>query len=155
MKEQKEEVIYTIPAIPTYYNGLLYRSRLEAKWAAFFDFLGWEFDYEPEPFKTWSPDFVIHSIDCYVEVKPILMWEGAIEKIKPYAKELRCGLLSDHLQVGSDAYYIGKYLPRDYKEGDLILRDFTIQYRGNFTPKIIRQYWAEAQNKVMYLKPKE
>jgi len=31
--------MYTIPAIPTRYNGVNFRSRLEAKWAAFFDLL--------------------------------------------------------------------------------------------------------------------
>lgn len=149
------QVIYEIEAKPTLYNHTLYRSRMEARWAAFFDFVGWEFEYEPEPFKTWSPDFVIHSIDSYVEVKPILMWQGAIEKIQPYAKQFRCGLLSDHMVIGESAYYIGKYLNRDYKKGELFLKDFTIPYRGNFRPAIIKQYWAEAQNKVMYLKPKQ
>jgi len=28
---------YSIAAIPTVYNGIRYRSRLEAKWAAFFE----------------------------------------------------------------------------------------------------------------------
>jgi hypothetical protein len=147
--------VYEIKPKPTYYNHILYRSRLEARWAAMFDFLRWDFEYEPEPFATWSPDFVIHTLDAYVEVKPMRMWEGAIEKMKPYSKEYRCGLLSDVVVVDSNAYYIGKYLNRDYKEGELILNDFTIQYRGNFTPKIIRQLWCEAQNKVMYLKPKQ
>lgn len=151
---EEDKPIYEIEAKPTYYNSILYRSRLEAKWAAFFDFVGWDYDYEPEPFKTWSPDFVIHSLDAFIEIKPIFMWGEAIEKIRPYSKEFRCGLLSDHLQIESDFYYIGKYLNRDYKEGELILKDFTIQYRGNFNPKVIRQLWAEAQNKVMYLKPK-
>ena len=35
------------PGIPTLYNGIQFRSRLEAKWAAFFDLLGWEYEYEP------------------------------------------------------------------------------------------------------------
>jgi hypothetical protein len=147
--------IYEIAAKPTVYDGVLYRSRMEARWAAFFDFVRWDFEYEPEPFATWSPDFVIHTLDCYVEVKPMVMWEGAIEKMKPYSQVHRCGLLSDVMVVEDNAYYIGKYLNRDYKEGELVLKDFTIQYRGNFTPKIIRQLWCEAQNKVMYLKPKE
>lgn len=31
---------FRVAAIPTRYRGRLYRSRLEAKWAAFFDLLG-------------------------------------------------------------------------------------------------------------------
>lgn len=38
---------YTVPAIPTKYNGINFRSRLEAKWAAFFDLLEWNWEYEP------------------------------------------------------------------------------------------------------------
>lgn len=158
MKEDKKggnpQVVYTIEARPTLYNHTLYRSRMEARWAAFFDMVRWEYEYEPEPLKTWSPDFVIHSLDTYIEVKPQYLWGEAIEKIKPYSKQYRCGLLSDELTITADAYYIGKYLNRDYKEGDLFLKDYTIQYRGNFTPSIIKQYWEEAKNKVMYLKPK-
>jgi hypothetical protein len=153
-KDSYKQTIYEIEAKPTVYNHILYRSRLEAKWAAFFDFVGWEFEYEPEPFKTWSPDFVIHTLDTFIEVKPLYMWGGAIEKIKPYSIKHRCGLLSDELTIKSEAYYIGKYLNRDPKEGEPILKDYTIQYRGNFTPQIIRQYWAEAQNKVMYRNPR-
>ena len=33
---------YTIDSIPTVYKGRNYRSRLEAKWAAFFDLCGWQ-----------------------------------------------------------------------------------------------------------------
>ena len=32
---------------PTLYNGRRYRSRLEARWAAFFDLVRWPFEYEP------------------------------------------------------------------------------------------------------------
>ena len=36
----------TIPAIPTTYAGVNFRSRLEAKWAAFFDIVAWQWDYD-------------------------------------------------------------------------------------------------------------
>lgn len=35
-------------AIQTEYNGYLFRSRLEARWAVFFDAMGIEYEYEPE-----------------------------------------------------------------------------------------------------------
>jgi hypothetical protein len=71
---------YTIKAHPTNYGGTLFRSRLEARWAAFFDLAGWKWEYEPIDFVGWTPDFLIsyycgHS-DCdpyhslYIEVKP-------------------------------------------------------------------------------------
>jgi hypothetical protein len=70
-------VEYTIAAIPTVYKGIKYRSRLEARWAAFFDLLGFEFEYEPFDLGVWSPDFLLKgsgdlgSLDVLVEVKPI------------------------------------------------------------------------------------
>ena len=50
---------YAIQAVATPYGGRLYCSRLEAKWAAFFDGLGLEHEYEPFDFGMWSPDFVL------------------------------------------------------------------------------------------------
>jgi hypothetical protein len=58
-------------AIPTTYNGVNFRSRLEARWAAFFDLCGWKWQYEPCEFKGWIPDFAIRGYKkLYVEVKP-------------------------------------------------------------------------------------
>jgi hypothetical protein len=65
-----EMVDYTIAAIPTLYHGRQYRSRLEARWAAFFDLLDWEFEYEPFDLGLWSPDFLLTNWNVLVEVKP-------------------------------------------------------------------------------------
>jgi len=46
-----------IKAIETVYNGYKFRSRLEARWAVFFDALGIEYEYEKEGF----PDVVSAS----------------------------------------------------------------------------------------------
>jgi hypothetical protein len=64
---------YTIKAHPTKYNGVQYRSRLEARWAAFFDMIGWKHEYEPIDLPGWSPDFLLHghSSKILVEVKPV------------------------------------------------------------------------------------
>ena len=67
--------MYTIPAKPTKYKGRLYRSRLEARWAAFFDLLQWDYEYEPFDLNGWSPDFIIKgNIEVLVEVKPSLLY---------------------------------------------------------------------------------
>lgn len=63
-----------IPAIETTYRGVTFRSRLEAKWAAFFDLLGWPWQYEPLDLKGYIPDFILtlpHA-PVLVEVKPAL-----------------------------------------------------------------------------------
>lgn len=60
-----------IVAIPTIYNSVRFRSRLEARWAAFFDLLQMKWSYEPMDFKGWIPDFFLHDHHQYTEVKPI------------------------------------------------------------------------------------
>lgn len=55
--------------IKTFYKGLWFRSRLEATWAAFFDNLGWEWEYEPCDFDGWIPDFLLEG-KYFVEIKP-------------------------------------------------------------------------------------
>jgi hypothetical protein len=53
---------YLIQAKPTQYAGITFRSRLEARWAVFFDALDIPWEYEPERFhltdgSTYTPDF--------------------------------------------------------------------------------------------------
>lgn len=45
--------------IPTKYRGVNYRSRTEARWAVFFDKVGWPAEYEPIDLKGYIPDFII------------------------------------------------------------------------------------------------
>lgn len=63
-------------ASPTVYNEVLYRSRLEARWAAFFDLCGWSYTYEPFSFGDYIPDFIINGkTNLLVEVKPVPVGE--------------------------------------------------------------------------------
>lgn len=39
------------------YNGLNFKTRLEAQWAAFFDLAKWEWWVNPVPVGDWVPDF--------------------------------------------------------------------------------------------------
>ena len=54
----------SIKAIETKYKGYRFRSRLEARWAVFFDALGLQWEYEPEGYDLgeagwYLPDFKI------------------------------------------------------------------------------------------------
>jgi len=94
---------YSIKAIPTKFNGVLMRSRLEARWAAFFTNCGWRWTYEPFDAAGWAPDFVIHlpAGDVYVEVKPMFtpkVRETFISVAEPLVgQEHRAILVSDHI----------------------------------------------------------
>lgn len=52
-----------IKAIETKYNGFNFRSRLEARWAIFFDMIGLKYEYEVEGYEMngvrYLPDFYI------------------------------------------------------------------------------------------------
>lgn len=88
-----------IKAIETVYNGYRFRSRLEARWAVFFDALNVPYEYEPEGFWTpyggYLPDFRVKCYgnrgsccsdpyDLYIEVKGNMTQDDA-EKITAFA----------------------------------------------------------------------
>jgi hypothetical protein len=91
-----------IQARPTRYAGCHFRSRLEARWAVFFDFLGIRWVYEPEGFvgcygMPYLPDF--HLPDLYIEGNAVLSTlcncdrseaadSGVYVEIKPTAEAL-------------------------------------------------------------------
>lgn len=60
-------------AIETRYKGYRFRSRLEARWAVFFDTLGIRWEYEPEGFELdgvrYLPDFWLPDLNAWFEVK--------------------------------------------------------------------------------------
>ena len=62
-------------AIQTSYKGYRFRSRLEARWAIFFETLKIKFEYEPEGYdlgagERYLPDFWLPDLHIFVEVKP-------------------------------------------------------------------------------------
>lgn len=63
-----------LEAIETHYNGHRFRSRIEARWAVFFDELGVEWEYEKEGYTLsdgtkYLPDFWLPESATFVEVK--------------------------------------------------------------------------------------
>ncbi|MCM1297534.1 MAG: hypothetical protein NC311_18505 [Muribaculaceae bacterium] len=94
-----------IKPIQTEYKGYLFRSRLEARWAVFFDACGVEWEYEPEGYSLgrgirYLPDFLLHNVQLgafgpgsgysdirslYVEVKG-RMTQADSEKILAFYK---------------------------------------------------------------------
>lgn len=72
---------YNISPIPTTYAGVNFRSRLEARYAAFFDQIKWVWEYEPiDSCDGWIQDFRVylpawHSgkfLSVLIEVKPAI-----------------------------------------------------------------------------------
>lgn len=79
-----EKKLTEFKAIVTAYRGYQFRSRLEAKWAVFFDLCGWKWSYEPFDLNGWIPDFAIGEWPTLVEIKPFFNrdeWGEQINKI--------------------------------------------------------------------------
>ena len=89
-----------IKPIETIYDGYKFRSRLEARWAVFFDALGVPYEYEPEGFvlpsgRKYLPDFKVKCygtrgdigddpFDLWIEVKGNMTKEDA-SKIREFS----------------------------------------------------------------------
>ncbi len=71
---------YEIKSKPIVYNGVQFRSRLEAKWACFFDLVEWRWQYEPYEINGFNPDFILY---CKSDAYPVKI---IIVEIKPSAK---------------------------------------------------------------------
>ena len=110
-------------AIPTQYRGTQFRSSLEARWAAFFDLLGWRWEYEPSTsFGQWIPDFVLlhtkgrePARPVYVEVKPQEQFLEAVKKIERSGCEDPVLVLTerpDGFYANADRYFLGRYLQK-------------------------------------------
>ncbi len=128
----------TIKAIETRAYGCRFRSRLEARWAVFFDTLGLRWEYEPEGFdiggEAYLPDFRVWTPQCepiWYEVKAAHV--TADQKLEKFAQALdpevgaaRVGLLNgsprDYLKDHEICPRCGILLPADsvYDCGDEI-----------------------------------
>ncbi|PZM79349.1 MAG: hypothetical protein DKT66_23010 [Candidatus Melainabacteria bacterium] len=73
----------------TEYGGILYRSKLEADWAEFFDQNKLRHKYEPEKIDLgtdrYTPDFWLPEFGLWVEIKPYRQW-------KPHSKCYRLAI---------------------------------------------------------------
>lgn len=71
--------------IPTTYNGIRFRSRLEARWAITFDRLQWPWAYEPIDCDGWIPDFIIRwHKPLAVEIKPAF----TLDEMQPHTNRI-------------------------------------------------------------------
>jgi hypothetical protein len=80
---------YNIASIETRYNGVIYRSRLEARWAVFFDVIGVRHIYEPGTYNGYLPDFALLNCPAKViEIKPSQPTFEELDKISQVPAEM-------------------------------------------------------------------
>ena len=104
-----------IQAIETVYNGYRFRSRLEARWAVFFDAMHIEYKYEPEGFVGWMgvkylPDFYLPEEKVYVEVK------GYDDQLEKDWEKIACAVDFQSTPVSKGLILLGE-IPNPEKVG--------------------------------------
>lgn len=117
-----------IKPIETEYNGYRFRSRLEARWAVFFDTAGIPYEYEPEGFVLtdgtyYLPDFYLPWYRCYVEIKPNVKDEidkgfDLVSKLA-YEKENCIGMLCAGLPDNNERSNMMAFFYSHNKHGEL------------------------------------
>jgi hypothetical protein len=114
--------VTVIAAKPTVYSGIQFRSRLEARWARFFDAIEWEWIYEPSVPELegiqYQPDFLVskpeYAEPILIEVKPLTDDSMSFEQMRelaPWASVVELTASSFVLLVGE---------PGRWKEGALV-----------------------------------
>jgi hypothetical protein len=89
----------TVRPLPTKYKEHLFRSKLEAKAAAWLGSHGWHWIYEPDTLVyrgvRYTPDFYLPEIDTLVEVKPVIAIDE-FARVEKLIQELQkpCVILS-------------------------------------------------------------
>lgn len=168
---------YTIKAHPTMYKSTLFRSRLEARWAAFFDMIGWCWEYEPIDIEGWTPDFKVsfpcinsncsHGHRLLIEVKPY----QSIDEFKGHpctnyttvAWPLGCYSAAFGLDPSVTEWDMAHGAGSTGEIGlfDLCENYDTFWWRGCTRPpgpvprSYLMELWAEAGNITRYKHPKE
>lgn len=138
-------------AIETRYKGYRFRSRLEARWAVFFDHLGLQWEYEPEGFELpggvrYLPDFYLNergvgggfAYGPWVEVKAAPPSAVEVQKMGTLCEQTVCyGLIVWGPPGGNGWMYF-------HKEGVALEEGGGEFCRNNF-PDHIGTCWREAE----------
>lgn len=120
-----------ITPIPTRYHDYKMRSRLEARWAVFFDALGIKWVYEPEGFDLgaagwYLPDYWLPDLGLWCEVKPAEPPAGELRKLQALAEGQGANVL---LLMGEPG------APEEITENDPAYR-YEPAYRSSYTGRL-------------------
>lgn len=151
-------------AIETHYKGFRFRSRLEARYAVFFDELGIRYEYEVEGFTLpgglrYLPDFWLPDYSWWVEIKGQDPPDADIEKLGLLAAHSRNDV---YLLIGApwdDDFYaqwftgalppsfVQKYIDQAMENEDYWLINAIIEY------SLTLYYWGDLQKQSMGISP--
>lgn len=139
-------------AIETSYKGYRFRSRLEARWAVFFDALGIRWDYEPEGYEMidgtrYLPDFYLPAFTggIYAEVKPIADTAAKATRFARMSKQLL--LVLDGVPAFKPYVLHGDHSPAEYTK-------IAVTFHCNYLPgghhaHEYRLFWTPSEADLM------
>lgn len=143
-------------SIPTKYRGIQMRSRLEARWAAYFDSQNLKWQYEPIDLNGWIPDFIVEVCTLIgspgpmlVEVKPITAHE--INNVAPVdvTSKIETALYLSKFEPG---YHQPMLLGNDPRSTWMLIRGEWFHYEQCFF--LWQDYWPKAGNAVQWKAPR-
>lgn len=120
-----------IKAIETRYKGYRFRSRIEAKWAVYFDALGITWEYEIEGFDLgelgwYLPDFWLPQVSMWAEVKSGAFSLEEIQKCCALAHGTGYSVILLDGKPSRKFYDVAEYFDADS-------RDFIRQFHPDFS----------------------
>lgn len=139
-------------AIETHYAGCRFRSRLEARWAVFFNTLKWDWQFEPEGFQLDSgwylPDFLVQvgkpAQGCgerWIEVKPFKKEKSDPCPIDPRWQDLARGSKTPIMTVYG-MHRVGDGCEARWKSRKIGPHAGRISVRGE-DPTLLGPFWTE------------
>lgn len=144
--------------IDTEYKGYFFRSRLEARWAVFFEKMGWFWRYEVEGFKlpsgNYLPDFYFPDIDVYAEVKPKRLNEEELKKCKELSE--RHNKIENSIDVllleGEPHWKEYRTLSNGEISHDVVLMPMSDKYYPFFYGSFDKYFMSETYKSIIYAK---
>ena len=133
-----------IKAIETRHNGYRFRSRLEARWAVFFETLGVPYEYEKEGYDLgqqgwYLPDFFLEEQNIWVEVKGKSAAED-FQKLQTLGEGthtkvfLVTGQIGEHVWHGRDGHELYVQRVLDNKEQQIALENM-LGHKSTYAPE--------------------
>lgn len=125
-------------AIETKYKDILFRSKLEARWAVFYDTLLIPWQYEPETYDLgngvlYCPDFWLPKQKCYIEIKGDFPDKDEEEKANILSKESK-----------SNVYIFYEDIPNPNKLCDYE-NESSIVYRSGGDSMDTMHWWCQCK----------
>ena len=142
-----------IKAIETHYNGFRFRSRVEARWAVFFDAANIQYEYELEGFNIegtkYLPDFYLPEYHRWIEIKGKLLTIQEMKKCEEFCFRKDNYGIKFSIVIGPPQPAAFQFNEPGYKDC-LGIEEYTWQWPSELYPENMRIYAGKLVEKEYY-----